>query len=292
MKTRGTIGVDLLVVGGAVALLLGLAGWKPLNLFKKPPPVEQVVALQLEAIRAREAAEAARLAAERTAAEERQRKDEQVRYAQQMNEGASRALARSPDKGPEITLASDLLKRSGLALGLAIGDLPADRRAEIVAIVDQALSSVQAERDAAREALAARDQELQLITAERRQMAEEAAARQREAEQLAAANRQVQAELDAKTTEVTNWTRLKVQAENHAGSIEGAFNRIVKIALYLGVAYLFIVFILPGLVKYMRPGKVKNLLRDLSGYTTNPLLYHDAKHKIDDARSRPPFPPT
>lgn len=279
---------DPITLGVIAVLLLGVAGWKPLNFFKKDPPVEQVVALQLEAIKAREAAEAARLAAEQRATQERERKDEQVRYAQQMNEGASLALSKSKDKGPEIVFASDLLKRSSVALALAVGDLPAARRAEIITIVDQALSGLEAERDAARAALAQRDEDLKIITAERQKLAEEHAKKLREAEELTEKNRVVQAQLDEKTTAVTDWARKTLQEERRAGSLEGALNKIIKAALYLGAAYLFIVFILPGIVKHLRPGKVKNLLRDVSGYTTNPLLYHDAKHKIDDLKHHEP----
>ncbi len=56
---------------------------------------------------------------------------------------------------------------------MAIGTLPPDKQAEILHIVDGALSTVQAERDAARRALEAKDEELKVVSRERDEIKKE-----------------------------------------------------------------------------------------------------------------------
>lgn len=284
-STKGTILVEAAVALVVVAGVAGIAGWKPLKVFDKGPPVEQVRKLEGEVAALQSALDEQRKLAEAARAAEEARKDGQVRYAQQMTKGASAALDKLAAPPPEVKVASDLLRRSEFALGLAIGDLPAPLRAEIILIVDQALSSVQAERDAAKAALEAKDRELQIITAERAQLAKEREEAAKEAARIAAEKETVQAKLTAKSNEVLDWSQRTFLKEKEAGSLSATVDRIIRTALWLGAAYLFIVFVLPGIVKHLRPGKLKNLLRDLSGYTTSPLLYHDAKHKIDDLKT-------
>lgn len=284
--SRGTIGVDLLVIAG-VALAVGVVagGWKPLELFRKKPPTAELTRLQSDLAIAQ--AELARANAERAAAEqaERAKQQDQVRYAQQMTAGAAESLSRQPTehRTQQTQLASDLLKRSELALGLAIGTLPPDKQAEILRIVDGALSSVQAERDAARRALEAKDAELRKVTLERDTVKAELpkiAAKVGEAEQRA---EQVQAQVMAKT-ELVKAAAEKLDAERRkAGSFAAQIDKLWRIAFWIAGGWAFLTFILPGIIKHMEAGRIKNLLRDVSGYAANPLLYHDAKRKLSKA---------
>jgi hypothetical protein len=280
---KGVIDAGLLLVAAA-ALAVGVVagGWKPTEWFRKKPPTAELTKLQSDLAIAQ--AELARAAAEKAAAEqaERAKQAEQVRYAQQMTAGAAESLSRQPTehRTPQTQLASDLLKRSELALGLAIGTLPHDKQAEILRIVDGALSSVQAERDAARQALAAKDAELRQVTLERDAVKAELpklAAKVSDAEQRA---EQVQAQVTAKT-ELVKAAAEKLDAERRkAGSFAAQVDKLWRIAFWIAGGWAFLTFILPGIVKHLEAGRLKNTLRDLSGYAANPLLYHDAKKKL------------
>lgn len=282
-SVKGTIGVDLLVIAG-VALAVGVfaGGWKPMELFRKKPPTAELTRLQTDLALAQ--AELARANAAKVAAEEaeRARKDEQVRYAQQMASGAAESLSRQPTehRTPQTQLASDLLRRSELALGLAIGTLPPDKQAEILRIVDGALSTVQAERDAARRALEAKDAELRQVTLERDAVKAEIpklAAKAQDAEERA---EQVAAQVTAKT-ELVKAAAEKLDAERRkAGSFAAQVDKLWRIAFWIAGGWAFLTLILPGIVKHLEAGRLKNLLRDVSGYAANPLLYLDAKRKL------------
>ena len=282
-NARGTIGIDLLVIAG-VALAVGVfaGGWKPLELFRKKPPTEQLTRLQSDLAIAQ--AELARAAAEKAAAEqaERAKQEEQVRYAQQMAAGAAESLSRQPDehRTPQTQLASDLLKRSELALGLAIGTLPPDKQAEILHIVDGALSQVQAERDAAKEALRQKDLELREVTLERDAVKAELPKLAAQVDQAELRALEVQAQVTAKT-ELVKAAAEKLDAERRkAGSFAAQVDKLWRIAAWIAGGWAFITFILPGIIKHMDAGRLKNALRDVSGYAANPLLYHDAKKKL------------
>jgi multidrug efflux pump subunit AcrA (membrane-fusion protein) len=275
--------VETLLIVGGLALVLGISGWRPFRFLESRPPVEQVTQLQASLSETQAALTEAREAAQKAAQAELARKDDQIRYAQQMNEGASAALAKVPliERRPETALAADLLNRSGFALGLAIGALPREQKAEILRIVDQALSSVQAERDQAFASLQEKELELRQVTEQRAQIARERDERTRQAALLEAERERVAAELEARTREVTGWAARTLEREQQAGSLKSSLDQIARVAFWGAIGYVFIVFVLPGLVKHMDSGKAKNFLRDVSGYATSPLLYHDAKRKID-----------
>lgn len=286
MKTRGSVGVDLLIAGAVLAALAGLAGWKPLDIFKKDPPVAKLEQLQAELVLAREIAEKAKIEAERIAQEERDRKDEQTRHAQQMVVGAKSSLQKIPaaQQLAETALASDLLTRAEFALGLAIGNLPENQRAEILLIVDRALSNVQAERDQARAQLLQKDAELKIITEERLKLIQEGEDKLRDLAKKDAEKRALEEKVDATSSKVSDWARRAVENEKKAGSLSAAFERLLYTVAIVAALYFFFVFVVPGIVKTMRPGKAKSILRDASGFLTSPLLYLDAKHKLDDAK--------
>jgi len=282
-SVRGTIGIDLLLIAG-VALAVGVVagGWKPLELFRKKPPTAELTRLQSDLALAQAERDAALRAKQAADELERAKQAEQVRYAQQMQSGAQESLSRQPveHRTPQTQLASDLLKRSELALGLAIGTLPTDKQAEILRIVDGALSSVQAERDEAKAALAAKDAELRTVTLERDAVKAELPKLAAKVEQAQAKAEEVQAAVTAKT-ELVKAAADKLDAEKRkAGSLSEQIDKLWRIALWIACGWVFLVYVLPGLIKHMDDSKFKRLLRDASGYATAPLLYHDAKKKL------------
>lgn len=277
--------VIALVAGLAVGVVAG--GWKPLELFRKKPPTAELTRAQAELEIAK--AELAKANAEKQAAQEleRTKQEGQVKLAQQYTAGAAESLSRQPTehRTPQTQLASDLLKRSELALGLAVGTLPPEKQAEILRIVDGALSSVQAERDAAQAALRAKDGELRAITAERDAIKGELpklAAKVEAAEDAAA---QIAAQVTAKT-ELVKAAADKLDAEKRrAGSFAAQIDKLWRIAFWIAGGWAFLTFILPGIIKHMETGRLKNILRDVSGYAANPLLYHDAKRKLSNVNA-------
>lgn len=136
------------------------------NLFKKPPPTAELVKAQadLEAAKADAArANAALLGAQQA---ERDKKDAQIAYSQQMAAGAAEAL-RTATPEPPVKLAISLLDRTNTGLAAAIGSLPPDKQAAIVKIVEDSLSGIQDRLDSANAALAVKDRELAVVTSER-----------------------------------------------------------------------------------------------------------------------------
>lgn len=287
MRTnRGTIGVDLLLIAG-VALALGVVagGWKPLDVFRKKPPVAELARLQVELDKKTAELEAARLAKEAAQAMERAKQVEQVRYAQQMTAGAVESLSRQPveHRTPQTALSSDLLRRSEFALGLAIGGLPVDKQAEIMKIVDQALSGVEAEREAAKAALAAKDKELKVVTSERDAFKAELPKLEAKVVAAEAKAEKIQAKVEEKVEELKGWAKLKDAAERKAGSFSAQIDRLWRTIMWIAGIWAFLAYVLPGLIKHLNSGPLKNILRDASGYATSPLLYNDAKKKLKAA---------
>lgn len=291
MRTnRGTIGVDLLLIAG-VALALGVVagGWKPLDVFRKKPPVAELARLQVELDKKTAELEAARLAKEAAQAMERAKQVEQVRYAQQMTAGAVESLSRQPveHRTPQTALSSDLLRRSEFALGLAIGGLPVDKQAEIMSIVDRALSSVESERLKAREELAAKDRELKVVTAEREAVKAELPKLAAKLDAAEAKAKAAQESVKVTTNEVAKVATKLDQEKRQASSLSAQIDKLWRIALWVAAGYAFLVFVLPGLIKHLDAGWLKSALRDATGYATSPLLYHDAKKKLTDKAALP-----
>lgn len=270
--------VALSLLGG----LAGVAGWKPLQLFKKRPPTAQVTQLQADLAKAQAELEAARAIAAAAAAQERARQEEQVRWAQQMTTGAGEAIARIPPehKTAESRLAADLIARGNFALALAVGDLSREKRIEILAIVDKALSGVQSERDQAVAALAVADSELQRVTRQREQIAAEIPILEAQLDTKAADARAIQAELTVKTVEVNSYAAKMDAKERDNGSLSTAFRRLCYAAAGAVALWLFLSWGAAPLLKLMRPGRTKNFLRNVIGYLTSGYLHHDAKRKL------------
>lgn len=281
---KGIIDGGLLIVVAVAALAAGVVagGWKPFEFLRKKPPTAELTRLQSDLALAQAERDAALRAKQAADELERAKQADQVRYAQQMQAGAQESLSRQPaeHKTPQTQLASDLLKRSELALGLAIGTLPPDKQAEILRIVDGALSSVQAERDEAKAALAAKDAELRTVTLERDAVKAELPKLAAKVEQAQAKAEEVQAAVTAKT-ELVKAAADKLDAEKRkAGSLSEQIDKLWRIIAWCVAGWVFLVYILPGLIKHLDDSKFKRLLRDASGYATAPLLYHDAKKKL------------
>lgn len=280
---RGAVDPVTLVV--VVVVFFGgakLAGWKPLQVLKRKPPTEQVTKLQEDLVKAQSELEAARAAAKAATEAERAKQLEQVQWGQQMTEGAAASLQRLPleQRTAETQLAADLLARGNLALAMAVGDLPREKRVEILAIVDKALSHVQAERDEARAALQAKDAELKHVAADRETIKAQLPVLEAKLQAKEADARAVQAELTVKTNEVKIYADKADAKEREAGSLGAAASRLVKVIILMVGGWFFAAYGLPPLLKLMRPGRTKNILRDVTGYATGGLLYRDAKKKL------------
>lgn len=283
MRTRGTVIVEVALivalVGGAA---LAIGNWKPFGWMEKKPPTEQLSKLQSELDKTQADLREAQAREQAAAAAERAKQEKQVRYAQQMQSGAQEALERQPveHRTEQTKLAVSLLNRSELALALAIGQLPPDQQAEILQIVDKALSAVASERDEAQRLLRAKDDELRAVTRERDAIKDalpELQAKVKEAEAKAAAKTE---EVKVAQVKLTTWAIIKGKADRHASSIAGQLDAVWNGLLWLFGGYVVIVFILPGIVKHMDAGPLKTVLRDVSGFTANPLLYLDARKKL------------
>lgn len=277
--------VDPVTLTLIVVLGLGgahLAGWKPFRFLQKKPPTEQVTQLQADLAKAQLELEAARQAKAAAEAAELAKKDEQTRAGQQMAEGAAEAISRIPaeHRTPESLLARDLLARANVRLAAAIGALPPAQQAEILRIVDQALSNVEADRQAAAAALAAKDAEIHRITLEREQIRLQLPVLEAKLEAKEAVAKTVQAELTVKTNEVLVIADKLDKKDREAGSLGAAAGRWFRILIYAVLGWAFAAYVLPLLLKFLRPGRTKNILRDLTGYATGGMLYHDAKKKL------------
>jgi hypothetical protein len=281
MNRRGTVIIETIVIVAALGAAATLAGWKPLQFLKPKPPTSQVTALQTDLAKAQAELEAARAARDAAAAAERARQEQQVRWAQQMASGAADTLLRQPaaHRTAETQLASDLLARANFGLAAAIGALPVDKQAEILAIVDKALSGVQAERDEARTALAAKDRELQAVTADREQIAQKLPILAAQLEAKESAAQTVQAKLKAKTDEVLVIAEKLDAKAREVGSLGASVDRILFWVLVIAGGWLFLVWGLPWVLKLLRPGRTKTVLREISGWAHG-ALYLDAKKKL------------
>jgi hypothetical protein len=256
---RGAVPVLVLVAAGVLALVaLLVPSWHLPALFQSKPPVAKLdqAQVQLEAAQAAQAKAEAALSAAK--AKEEQARLDQLHYAQEMLSGVSQSLAKVSiqSQGPEVALAAQLAVKAESGLSAAIGALPVTEQTEITQLVAQALSAVQAQRDAAMATLATRDAQLlnetQARTALDRQLPVLAA-------QVATANAQVQvqgAAVAAKTLEVSNWAQKMSAAEQKAGSLDAYAGNLVRVLVICGLIYLFVHFIMPSLAQEYPASKV------------------------------------
>ena len=291
MKTRGFIDPVTLALVGGLALGIVVGGWKPLAIFRKKPETAALTALQGELDKAHAQAKIALAAAEAAKLAEREKLEAQVRAAQTENEGALAALKKvePTHQTPAVKLATRFANRVSLKLAVAIGRLPQDQQDAVVELVDQALSDKQSEVDEANRKLAALDADFKALTGEREKLKAEIpklTERAVKAEERAVA---VQSEVTAKVEEVKTWANKADAALRENGSL---WESVKKVAWVLGGGYVFLVFILPGIVKHMATeNPFKGVLRDVSGFLTSPMLYLDGKKKIKEALYTTPPPP-
>lgn len=290
MKRRGAVDPITLAAIVLIGLAVGAFGatWKPFDFLKAKPPTEELTKLQTALAAAQADAEKARTEKAAAVQAERAKLEQQVRSAQEDNAGTVAAISAAP-AGPEVKLAGQMAQRVDMKLAVAIGDLPKANREAIVALIEAALNGKQAEFD---RAMAQRDAEFAALRAERDQA---------KAEVAVTTIRATKAEETAKTAQVrvtTTTEQVKVFAakadakEREAGSLGGALASARSAVLWVVGVYAFLAYVLPGLIKHMQPGWVKDRLRDVSGYTCGPLLYHDAKAKIAAALNIPTPPAT
>lgn len=299
MRSRcGIVDPVTLSLVALIALAAGVFGtsWKPLEFLKPKPPTEELTRLQGELDAQKKAAAEALAARDAAVAAERAALEDQVRAAQQDNAGTIAALGKVPEphKTAEVKLAAAMANRVSVKLASAIGALPATQQAEMMQLIDQALSEKQAEVDAAMEKLAIRDAEFADLVKERDQIKAQIPLLSRQVEAKQAELAEIEKAVTAKTDEVKRMADQLDAKAREAGSIGTALNRVLMAVAALILGYFFLTVILPGLVKHLDSGPLKNTLRAASGYLTNPLLYHDASKKLKDYEQRlsqTPFAP-
>ena len=279
-----------------INLVLGLGmgifadHWKPLAFLAPKPPTAQLTALQADLEKAKADAQARENTLVAAKAKEQADLLAQLKAAQQMQSGAVVAFSRVPpmSQTPEFALGSSLLVRSNVRLAAAIGKLPEDMQAEILSIVDQALSTVQAERDAAQAALAKKDAEYQMVTADRDAVKAQIPALQKQADDAVAKVTVTEAKVTEKTNEVKAVADKLDAKAREAGSLLGSLDSVWHWILGIGCAYVFLAYILPGITGVMKSGPLKNALRHVSGFVLNPIHHADAVATINELKSTQP----
>lgn len=287
MKRNSRGAVDILVVVFVAGMAAGVfaGNWNPFyKLMGKKPPTEQVAVAQAKLEEARQAALLKEAELRAAADTERKQLEQQVQSAQQDNLGTVEALKRVPPEHAtaEVKLAASMAQRVSLKLARAIGQLPRDQQDAMILLIDQALSEKQAEVDAAMQKLAQRDKEFDLLSDERDHYVKDIIpALKADTEKANQKADKLAQDLNTKTDTLSQWARDKFESDAKAHSLQASFDKMVRYALYVAGVWAFVVYVLPGLLKHLSPGKTKNFLRDISGYLTSPLLYHDAKRKLD-----------
>jgi multidrug efflux pump subunit AcrA (membrane-fusion protein) len=270
----------------AAALLLGGKFEVPAFLQKKPQTEQlQRAQAELDKAKAAQAAAEAQLAAVRAA--EQARAATQLGYAHQFAYGTREVLASIPadEQTAKVKLASDLSARTVAGLEAYHGALAPELKAEMTGMIAQALSAVQAERDAYKAALAERDAQLRTATTERLQLAQKVTELDATVKVKTAETAAIQATVETKTAEVVKYANDAAAEKRRAGSLDAYAGRLLRGALLIAGIYLFVSFGLPGLIKHLDAGPLKTALRNVSGYLTAPLLFHDAKKKLATTKS-------
>lgn len=247
-STRGAAPLILVYVLGAALLSQLVPNFRVTHLFAKGPQTAELRAAQESAAKAKADAIAAQAHYDAALLEYRTKALNASQYSQQMIAGVPVALARAP-QSPEVVFASSLAKRAARGLAVAIGDLPADKQAEIAEIVQDALSAKQAEVDAAKAALAVKDKELS-DTKDAKQ-AIEAKLPVLEQQAKAADAKAVAAEgvVVVKTNEVATYAEKAAAKEKEAGSLNAFAGSLVRWIIAIGIGYVLIHFVLPSLAQ-------------------------------------------
>ncbi len=237
------------IVAG-VLLLFGSKIELPSFLQRKPPTAQLAAAeQQLQAAKAAQAKAEAALEAARVAEADKTR--QQLDYAQQMSAGASGALAKVPTEHqtPEVKLAVELSSRANAGLEAARGKLPDALRTEIDGLIGQALSAVEAERDAYKAALAVKDAQLQVTIADKAKIAAEIPKLEATVKTKDAEVQVVAAKVETKQAEVVAYADKFAAERAKAGTLDAYAGKLVWALIILGVLYFLIHFGLPSLAQ-------------------------------------------
>ena len=267
--------VIYVIAGLAAGGTLLLKPWK-WEAFQKNPPIKQVAALQTQLNASQ--AKVTTLQTQLDTARDQDKADlkAQVGYSEEMVHGARVTLQKAA-MSPETALASNLLARADNGLTVAIGALPVSQQQEIEQIVNDELSAVQAQVDAANKQLAEKDAQLNQVTGQRDILSKQIPVL---TTQLTTATSQRDAnetQYQQKVGEVTTW----VKAKEKSDSITQAFIRTCgvfkDILILLAIGWVFCAFILPALGGTFEP---LVWLKDVAGYILSPLTHHDQKKQI------------
>lgn len=282
LSSRGAVDpvtLTLIVVLGLTGAKL--AGWHPLDAFKKKPPTEQLTQLQAERDAAVKAAEEARAKAEAVAKAEREKTEAEVRDGQQYVAGAAAAIAAVPDehRTVDVQIADSFLQDAQVRFAAAVGDLPKPMREEILRLWQQLRSGSEKEIAEAKRQLAQKDAEFAALQAETDRLRVELPVWREKAVKAEETAKEAQSKVTVATNEVKTWAQKTQKVLSERSSLVASLERL---ALWGVGIYVFLVIGIPAIVKHLdSKNPLKTLLRNVSGYTLNPLTYHDAKKKLD-----------
>lgn len=243
-STRAFAAAGWLLVAAVAAVVALVPSWHLPAFLQKKPPTHQLSQAEQDLAASKVALAQAQAKLDAAKASEAAKTRDQLLYSQQVVHGVPVALAKAP-QSPEVVLASQLAQRAEVGLAAALGDLPADKQAEIEKIVGEALSAKQAEVDAANKALAAKDAELAATTASKKALEATIPPLQQAVAVQTAQVGVKDALVQQKTAEVASWADKKAESDAKAGSLGTYANNLFRILLIIGIIYLVIHVVLP-----------------------------------------------
>ena len=245
-SARGVIAAVWLLVLAGVAVFALVPSWHLPSFLQRKPATRQLTQAETDLAASKVALAVAQAKLDAATAAEAQKTHDQASYAQQMLAGVPVALSRAP-KSPEVDLAASLANRAQVGLAAAIGDLPADKQAEIEKIVVEALSAKQAEVDAANLALKNKDSELNAAISAKTALEGQIPPLLATVEADKASVGAKTALVAEKTAEVANYADQAAQEKAKAGSLDAYASGLFRILLIVGILYLVIHVVLPSL---------------------------------------------
>ncbi len=269
-NNRGEIVTVVLIVLGLFGGSM-LAGFRPLDLFRKKPDTAQLTKLQADlaasqAAEAKARADAVQLQKDKDAAimAERTKYNDQLRSAQQASVGAEYILGKVANPSPEVALGRSMVARTNLRFAVALGALPKDQQDDIV----QMMEGIIAQRDEAVAKLAETDKKFTQLTGEHSATVQTLAMT---SNQLVTANQKVETmavetgKVQGQVTAATN--RVKVIAQDlsdeksASGSLSSAFTRLlwISVVTVIGLSALWIY----SKLRSVGPGTLGKIMADI-----------------------------
>lgn len=270
-NNRGEVVTTVVLVLALSGVAGVLAGWRPLDLFRKKPDTVQLTKLQADlaasqAAEAKARADAVQLQHDKDAAilAERQKYNDQLRSAQQSNVGAEYVLGKIANPSPEVALGRSMVARTNLRFAVALGALPKEQQDDIVQMMD----GIIAQRDDAVAKLAETDKKFTQLTGEHAATVQTLATT---TTQLVTANQKVEilavetGKVQGQVTVATN--RVKVIAQDlsdeksASGSLSSAFTRLlwVSVVAVIGLSALWIY----SKLRSVGPGALGGIMADI-----------------------------